>query len=215
MTDKIFTEIDKFDKWAQSQFDEPLDEVAGEWECNYENWNEIYLAFEKLMTHTHPNGLTDKQKDRLLYIIARDNETEYLSSILNDDFLLLLTEHSIIDGKKNDKWQLAIQLYRLVDRQKALQLLENFVDDDDEYVNRRALMELARVNSDKVEFYAQKFWNKNKYGEMEEYQKMAVLQSLSLINSKIIDSYINLALQSGQKNLTEFAKKLQSERNNY
>ncbi len=215
MTDKIFTEIDKFDKWAQSQFDEPQDEVAGEWECNYENWNEIYLAFEKLMTHTHPNDLTDKQKDRLLYIIARDNETEYLSSILNDDFLLLLTEHSIIDGKKNDKWQLAIQLYRLVDRQKALQLLENFVDDDDEYVNRRALMELARVNSDKVEFYAQKFWNKNKYGEMEEYQKMAVLQSLSLINSKIIDSYINLALQSGQKNLTEFAKKLKSERNNY
>ena len=210
MTDKLFTEIDKFDNWAQSQFDIPQDEIGGEWECNYENWDEIYKSFTKFISSTEPKTLTDSEKQRLLYIIARDNETQYLSSILDGQFLITLTEYSIVCGNRDDKWQLAVQLHRLVDRQKALMLLEKLVNDDEEYVTRRSLMELAKLKSEKVEYYSEKFWHKDKYGEMEEYQKIAVLHSLKAFNSSHLDNYIKLAKQSGQKYLIENAEKIEN-----
>ncbi len=214
MTDKVFIEIDRFDNWAQSQFDVPQDDIGGEWECNYENWDDIYKSFENFITIANPNELTGKQKNRLLYIIARDNEIGYLSRILDNQFLTILTEQSIADGHRDDKWQLAVQLYKLTDREKALAFLEKLVNDDDEYVNRRSLLELAKLKSEKVEFYAEKFWNKNKYGQMEEYQKIAVLHSLKIINSKLLDNYIELAKQSGQMYLIENAEKITTEKNN-
>jgi hypothetical protein len=213
MTEQLFIEIDKFDNWAQSHFDIPQDDIGGEWECNYENWDDIYKSFETFIATYDPNSLTDNQKKRLLYIIARDNETEYLASILDDYFLVILTEQSIASGHRDDKWQLAVQLNKLTDKQKAQDLLDKLVNDEDEYVNRCSLMELAKLKSKKVEFYAEKFWNKDKYGEMEEYQKIAVLHSLKTINSKLLDNYIELAKQSGQKYLIENAEKITTEKN--
>lgn len=87
------------------------------------------------------------------------------------------------------------------------------MNDEDEYVNRRSLMELAKLKSEKVEFYAERFWNKDKYGEMEEYQKIAVLHSLKTINSNLLDNYIKLAKQSGYKYLVENAEKIATEKN--
>jgi hypothetical protein len=43
---RLFSEIDKFDKWSQSFSDIPHDLRSGEWECDYDNWNEIYIEFE-------------------------------------------------------------------------------------------------------------------------------------------------------------------------
>lgn len=208
MTNQLFIEINKFDNWAQSQFDLPQDDIGGEWECNYEKWDDIYKPFENFIATIDPKQLTNKQKNRLLYIIARDNESQYLSSILDDHFLTILTEQSISTGHKDDKWQLAVQLYKLTDKRKALKLLEILVNDENEYVNRRALMELAKLKSEKVEFYAEKFWFKNKYGQMEEYQKIAVLYSLKTINSKLLDRYIKLAKQSEYPYLVENAIKI-------
>jgi len=211
MTDRLFTEIDKFDLWAQSKFDIPQDEIGGEWECDYEKWEDIYKSFENFVLTTNPQILTDTQKDRLLYIIARDNESEYLSGILDNQFLTVLAEHSIFNGQRDDKWQLVVQLYKLTDKQKALILLDKFVNDEEEYVNRLSLIELARLKSEKVEFYAEQFWNKDKYGDMEEYQKIAVLHSLKIINSKLLDNYIELAKQSGQKYLIMNANQIENE----
>ncbi len=212
MTGQLFIEIDKFDTWAQSHFNILQDDIGGEWECNYENWADIYKSFEEFILSTEPQTLTHNEKQRLLYIIARDNETEYLSSILNEQFLIILTEFSIVYGHRDDKWQLAVQIHKLADRQKAFILLEKLVNDDEEYVNRRSLMELARLKSEKVEFYADKFWYKDKYGEMEEYQKIAVLHSLKSINSKFLDNYIELAKQSGKRYLVENAEKIATEK---
>lgn len=213
MNNLLFTEIDKFDKWAQSQFDIPQDDIGGEWECNYDNWESIYETFETFIKVTDPNKLTSTEKDRLLYIIARDNEMENLSRLLDEQFLIVLSEYSISYGHRDDKWQLAVQLYKLTDKEKALSLLDKFVNDEEEYVNRRSLMELAKLNSGKVEQYAERFWNKDKYAEMEEYQKIAVLHSLNTINSKFLDYYIQLAKKSGLTYLVKNANKIENEKN--
>ncbi len=212
MTHQLFAEIDKFDLWAQSQFDIPQDDIGGEWECNYDHWQVIYKSFEEFLNVTNPNKLTSIEKDRLLYIIARDNEMENLSSLLDEQFLIVLSEHSIKNGHRDDKWQLAIQLYKLIDKEKALSLLEKFVNDEEEYVNRRSLMELAKLKSDNVEYYAEKFWKRNKYADMEVYQKIAVLHSLNMINSKLLNNYIKLAKDSGQTYLIQNANQIENEK---
>jgi Na+/phosphate symporter len=211
MSDFLFIEIDKFDAWARSQYNISQDDIGGEWECDYTEWYKIYSAFENFLIKADPNNWTDKEKERLLYIIARDNESEYLSDLLNEAALIILTKQAIDSGHIDDKWQLAIQLFKLSDRLLATTFLEAFVNDEDEYVNRRALMELAKLNSDKVEIYAELFWNRNKYGDMDEYQKMAVLNSLKTINSKQLDKYIKLAKQDGRKYLVESAIKIETE----
>jgi len=211
MTDPLFIEINRFDQWAQSQYDIPQNDIGGEWECNYEQWNDIYNAFENFLRETDPNQWSDNEKERLVYIIARDNEIGRLTDILPEPALIVLAKHAIGHGNRDDKWQLATHLHKLSDRQLAETLLDAFVNDEDEYVSRRALMELAKVQSDKVEHYAELFWNRSKYGDMDEYQKMAVLYALKEINSKQLNKYIRLAKQDGRRYLVENAIKIESE----
>ncbi|MEI9958472.1 MAG: hypothetical protein WDM90_19695 [Ferruginibacter sp.] len=52
-------------------------------------------------------------------------------------------------------------------------------------------MELGKLNSDKVEMYAALFWTRNKYGDMDRYQKMAVLDALKAINSKQLEKLLS------------------------
>ncbi len=211
MTNQLFIEIEKFDIWAQTQFDMPQDDIGGEWECGYKNWDEIYSAFVNFLNETDASNWTDKEKERLLYIIARDNEAGYLADLLNESALIVLAKFAVVQGKRDDKWQLAIQLHKLTDKQLAIALLEEFVNDKEEYVNRRALIELAKLKSDKVESYAELFWSRNLYGDMDEYQKMAVLYSLKEINSTQLDKYIQLAKQDGRQYLVQNAIKIESE----
>ncbi len=209
MNDELFIEIDKFETWAQSTYNLPLDDIGGEWECSYLDWNNIYLSFKNFLQHTNPELWTKNDKRRLLYIIARDNETEFLANILSESELMVLTEESISDGHRDDKWQLATQLYKLSDKQLALKLLEKLVNDEDEYVSRRSLIELAKLSPDKTEFYAKLFWTRNKYGELDEYQKISVLHSLNAINSSQLDKYIELAKVDGRKYLVKNAKEIE------
>jgi hypothetical protein len=109
----------------------------------------------------------------------------------------------------NDKWQLAVQLNRLTDKHLAITLLDTLVKDEEEYVNRRALMALAELQSDRVEGYAEEFWNRNKYGYIDEYQKMAVLYALKTINSKLLDSYIRKAREDGREYLVNSANEIE------
>lgn len=211
MRDPLFIEIDMFDNWAQSHFSIPQDDIGGEWECNYNKWSNIYKAFKNFLIQAVPLDWTEEEKERLLYIIARDNESGYLSSLLNESSLIILTKYAMNQGSKDAKWQLAVQLHKLSDRSLAINLLDDFVNDKDEYVNRRALMELAKLKSEKVETYAELFWNRNIYGDMDVYQRMAVLFSLKEIDSKELKKYIQLAKEDGRKYLVENAIKIEAE----
>jgi HEAT repeat protein len=134
-----------------------------------------------------------------------------LAATLPEQALIVLSKYAIRHGNRDDKWQLATHLHRLSDRELAATLLNSFVNDEDEYVSRRALMELAKVQSEKVEYYADLFWNRNKYGDMDEYQRIAVLYALKEINSKQLDKYIRLAKQDGRRYLVENAIKIEGE----
>lgn len=209
MIHSLFTLIGEFDKWAQSLSDSPQDERGGEWECDYHHWGLIYDAFETFIQVSNPEMWTVDEKERLLYILARDNEREILAKMVSTSphALTSLTEYAITYGHRDDKWQLAVQLHTLDDKNMAILLLEKLVMDEDEYVNRRSLMELAKIGASSVEYYCELFWKRHIYPEMdEEYQRMAVLTALKDINSMQLGHYLELAKKDGRKHLARAAE---------
>ena len=209
MIHSLFKAIDDFDKWAQTMSDRPQDERGGEWECDYRHWGIVYDAFETFIQTSHPATWTADEKVRLLYILARDNESEIVAQMVstNQHALIGLTEFAITHGHGDDKWQLAVQLYTLDDKNMAIELLEQLVMAKEEYVNRRSLMELAKLGASSVEHYCELFWNRHIYlDEDEEYQRMAVLTALKEINSTQLGHYLELAKKDGRKYLTRAAE---------
>jgi hypothetical protein len=212
MKHRVFAEIDKFDKWAKEFSDIPQDDRFGEWEIEYGSWDwiQINTLFDEFITVSKPAYWTKTEKKKLLYIIARDNDSGCLISYLDEQSLFTLAEYAIHNGSRNSKWQLVVNLHRLTDKNLVLNLLERFVEDEDEYVNRCALLELAKLQFNNIEKLCEKVWNKDKYGKMEEYQRIAVLHSLKIANSDKIGKYIEMAKTDGRKYLVENAIEIEN-----
>lgn len=215
----LFYHIKKFNRWAKRRYySVPQDDIGGEWELNYDfsqggSWNRIYSTFENFLEWTNCREWTKSDMGRLLYIIARDNEIGWLVKLLakHEDALILLAKQSLIDGPHDAKWQLAVALTGLSDRSCAMELLEKFVEDSAEYVVRRSIMALADLGSDKTEILCEKLWHKSKYGEWEEYQRIAILASLNTIKSDKIRHYIALAKVDGRPYLFAEAERIENE----
>lgn len=200
---QLFIEIDNFERWIQTQPN------AMRSELHYEYWDRIYMTFEEFLQTTEADDWSKKEKERLLFIIAKDYETQNLTYGLNETVILTLAREAVLIGESDAKWQMALQLNKVTDKLVAFDLLEQFINDEDEYVNRRSLMEFAKWQSDKTEEYAVLFWNRNIYGEMDEYQKMAVLQALKTINSPLLETYVEQAKKDHRKYLSDYAHKME------
>ena len=207
----LFAEIQKFIDWADSNYDLPHDEIGYEWECDYPEWQSIYDAFVQFIRDTEAYEWSNEEQEKLLYIIARDNESEFISENLPEDALLKLTQTAVIKAPDDAKWQLIIQLHRLQDKKAAFSYLEIFITDPHEYVVRRTLMEMAKMKHPRTEEYCQKLWDKNTYGEMEEYQRIAILFSLHEIKSERLLYYLEQAKTGGGKYLVNAALKIKAE----
>lgn len=164
MQHALFDEIARFKKWAGQypQASVAEDDRGREWECDYTAWTAIWSSFSDFINNTDPGRWSKEQIEALLYIIARDNDTESLAGIAatNPKTLISLATKAVTDGPPDAKWQLAVQLETLPDKQLAEKLLEQFVQDKEEYVSRRALMCLAAIHSTQTEHYCKLAWEK-------------------------------------------------------
>lgn len=206
----LFIEIDKFEEWAMAMISEPS-RISAEWETDYPDWAVIEGHFKDFV-HTVPSSRWNSDElSQLEYILARDNECERLVECLTDDALITLSEFALVHGEQDSKWQLADALPKISDTGKAIDLIERFVNDPEEYVNRRALMALAKVDPQKAERYCAAHWTRNLYGENNEYQRMAVLATLKEIASPLLKDYLKLAKEDGRPYLVNLAAELEHE----
>lgn len=200
---QLFQEIKNYHEWANYQ-----DKQIVEWESTYEEWPKIIKLFEVFICNTDFGQWDDEQINEVLYIIARDNEAEMLAAMVSENELLLLflAEKALASEEADAKWQLAIQLPNCERCSEAERLLIRYVQDEAEYVNRRALMALAAIGSGETEKYCEIAWKRDCYGDLQEYQRMAALHALSVIESKQLPKYIELAKQDGRKWLVKSLK---------
>lgn len=204
----LFIEIDKFETWAEVMLSEPST-ISAEWETDYPDWAAIEAHFKDFMRSVPSSRWNSNELSLLDYIIARDNECERLVEDLNDDALVALSEYALVHGEQDSKWQFAHALPRIANKEKAVELIERFVNDPEVYVNRRALMALAKVDPEKAEHYCKAHWTRNTYGDVDEYQRMAVLATLKEIASPLLEEYLKLAKEDGRPYLVNLAMELE------
>jgi len=81
---------------------------------------------------------------------------------------------------------------------RAVELLERYVNDPDEYVNRRALITMASYNCPNTEYYCEKFWASEIHSGGKGYlQKVNILGCLKAIQSPKLAHYIELGKKAG------------------
>lgn len=147
----------------------------------------------------------------MIYLIARDNEARALYSkpppIQNGSSV---SAAILLSPNENEaKWQFAAYLPECPCGQEVKNMILDFANDPNEYVNRRALLAMPALRPDCVEQFAPLFWERNCYSpELQQYQRIVVLTSLNAIHSSLLPQYLELSKQDGRNYLLEHAERI-------
>jgi hypothetical protein len=143
-------EVAKFRKWAsvrQSPDYRPdkFSHSDSEWECDYPNWQDFYAAVGGFLETTARRTLAADELGLLLYALARDNEDEVILQRLEEcpAVALQAVQAAVSFPDTDARWQAAV----LAGKIGAADTVRRFLDDDAEYVRRRASFALQEMES--------------------------------------------------------------------
>lgn len=150
-------ELDLFWEWSKTTPEKyAVQRKPGEWETDYPNWDAIYEATEYTLDHISSDADIKFEIDQILTAMAIDNEVENI-------LLLLETKTKIIDevilhGCKHiqpqARWQIAELIKRTHSNKHIEILIDMILNDNDNYVKRRALVSLIELDIRKAKKYA-------------------------------------------------------------
>ncbi len=213
--EELLQAVRSFRAWQAERFPgRGTYDIGGEWETWYDGWTEIGTAFGKVLREMNAEEADVFLLDEMVYIIARDNECETLMEELAEypEWFGRLCRHSLHGEEQDAKWQFAAYLPECGCGGEVKDLILAFAEDSYEYVCRRALLAMPRIRPDKVEYYAEQFWNRNLYAPaMQEYQRIAALNALNEIKSPLLKGYLRKAGEDGREYLSQCAKKIEEE----
>jgi HEAT repeat protein len=204
MSVSLHTEVARFKAWAAGY---PVERRNGEWECDYGNWEQLSQAFLAHLDSCSPQNACASDISDILYAVARDNETEELGAELAErrHWFLFLLPHALLSDDDHVKWQFAAQLGngRLLFADAEFALLK-LVQDDREYVSRRALKALGQIGSSHAEGLCVRAWATG-----HEYQRVMALWVLNEINSPRLAEYLACAREDGRTFVVSNAVKIE------
>ena len=180
----ILQAVSKFKEWESSEY--PCYKKYGEWECDYDDWQEIYALVDQWINNVNWG---DEIVDSVLFFMARDNECEIIRGKLSGkpDIYVKLAKLSLISLHSDAKWQLAT-LISENNSQDSCSLLHELWNDKSYYVQRICMMESAKLNSPYSNKMIEWAWLTH-----DEYQRISALWSLYWINDKDLLKYLHLA----------------------
>jgi HEAT repeats len=200
----LMSEVARFKEWAGPE------RQYGEWECDYENWGDLYEAVLRFVDVVPFANWSHEETRAVLFAIARDNEMEHLAEEIRGrkpETLVALAGAAVEIGEYQATWQLAEQLGQFgkasVEVERLLLILAS---NEDEYVRRRLLQSLARIGSPAVEELSLAEWHRA--DEEQQWARMTVLWCLQKIGSPHLQALLLAAEQDGRQYLTEFAAKV-------
>lgn len=199
----MMSEVARFRLWADSY---PIERRPPEWECDYPDIGAFYDAILKFVNTRSFETWSADELTEILYAIARDNELQHLAEEIRShpQMLLDLARAAIKCGEPDVKWQLAHELGYLGRRDtEAQNLLVILANDANEYVRRRSLSALARLDSSAVEELAIKEWHRP--DEHQQWSRMNVLWSLHRVKSSLLDQFLGDADRDEGQHLRDFA----------
>ena len=181
MMTNLANEVARFKKWAPGH-----EGTSGEWECDYEHWNDLWEAAKELMQRCAVKLPDIETSQDLLYAIARDNESEILREELVQYPKLLRHPAQLgVDSCESDaKWQITVTVAE-TQLSDAADLIRPYLTDSDEYVRRRSLLAIAPFAPIEAGDIA-KAWMEEDY----EYSRIASLHVLNIVNSDSLSFYL-------------------------
>ncbi len=176
-------ETSRFRCWAEAQQGR-----YGEWECLYPDWAALYAAAQQALD----DGSWREHAEDMIYLLARDNESEVLREELRERPGVLRELAPLIQdkGEPDARWQLAQTLGELGTGWGAA-LLSLLADDPDEYVRRRALLAMGASGHPDAEEVARRAWRTG-----EEYPQIAALHVLCELGVEDRDELLRAAEKS-------------------
>jgi hypothetical protein len=137
-------QIEAFKQWSSR-----LIAKHGGWETDYLHWDTIYESVEGFLQHTSLDEWSTEVYELLLYTIARDNEVENVLQLLIEKpkVLIALAYKAITYHDYEARWQIAYGLGEIdCNQEEVSELLSKYINDEHEYVRRRALFALQKTN---------------------------------------------------------------------
>ena len=211
--ERLLEQAIKFHQWQEATYPgKTSEELGGEWEVDYPYWNDTYSAFCQVLTQMDTETADSVLLDEMVYLIARDNETEGFiqETTSHPQWFERLCRRAAASNESEAKWQFAAYLPECPCSQEVKDMILDFAKDPNEYVSRRALLAMPALRPDCVEQFAPLFWERNCYFlELQEYQRIAVLVSLDAIHSDLLPQYLERAKQDGRRYLLEHAERIE------
>jgi len=197
----LHQQIIKFKHWAAM-----TDQRGGEWECDYDNWHDLWSAASNAITAYQDGSIPDAEADDLLYVLGRDNECENVREGLlgTPKLIATLAQCAISSNDADAKWQIAISVAES-QLPNAADLLRPFLSDTDEYVRRRTLMAFAPFAPKEAEAIA----IKNLDDEFE-YTRIAALHVLHTIGSKYLGAGLDRLASDPNRYVRQNVKELRA-----
>lgn len=140
MEKEFMEQVEKFKRWASEH---TRTAAAGEWETEYLEWESIYQAAAELVDGIPVSEWYHDTLDNFLYILARDNECENILELLvqHPAQLIGIAGHAVVYQDPDTRWQVAFGLGEIATENEEVKNLSNqFLQDGNEYVRRRASM---------------------------------------------------------------------------
>lgn len=207
MTNDLKAELESFWKWSESTPElyskNGWNKVQAEWE--YPQWD---ILFNKTIDLIQDNKKIEEDYNLILEVMALDNEGENILSecenYLPEDELELLIKNSIKYSQTQARWQVA----ELIGR-KGIKKFDHFllsmINDNDKYVQRRALISLTKINpiiAEDILF--------SKLSDSEDYIRLVSIRMLREINSHRLVDAINLLKNDKFKYIIEEINEISS-----
>ena len=149
----------------------------------------------------------------MLYALARDNEISFLAYTVGQqhpEILRCLAAAALEQGEPDAKWQLAVELGRegtlCAEAEGLLLRMAQEEGDENEYVRRRALKELATLNSLHTEQLALTAWNEP--GENQQWARMAALWSLHRVQAPSLERLLAESEVDTRPHLSAYAQRM-------
>ncbi|MBC5772608.1 hypothetical protein H8S95_00905 [Pontibacter sp. KCTC 32443] len=153
------TELAKFWDWANmtpATYNE--ERGLGEWEAEYPGWEELHKAATEALEELNKEFNHDLAQ-LLVYALAIDNESGTILQKVDEklESKLRFVKKVINSDQPQARWQIA-ELLGNSEVEDREQLLVNLINrDKDNYVIRRALMSLDKVNHAKAAEFAKSY----------------------------------------------------------
>lgn len=212
---RLLEQAKRFHQWQETTYPgKTAGELGGEWEVDYPYWDDAYHAFCLVLTQMDAEMADGILLDEMIYLIARDNEAEGFiqQATSHPKWFERLCRHTAVSNENEAKWQFAAYLPECPCGQEVKNMILDFANDPNEYVNRRALLAMPALRPDCVEQFAPLFWERNCYSpELQQYQRIVVLTSLNAIHSSLLPQYLELSKQDGRNYLLEHAERIERE----